>query len=146
MKNSLGSFLGDYTMKLSSVLGAIVVLLSGCSMMSHSVGMVKESEEVKKDFSPTLREIGKEDMEFLWKGFSKQLEGVEPLQGQVEMFQCLQVDVSACDELEIKTGGGYVFGTCLGIYTVSWDNSLREKETAYQCMKTISILREAKEE
>ena len=108
--------------------------------------MAGEYEEVKKDSSLVRREIGKEDMEFLWKGFSKQLEGVEPLQGQVEMFQCLQVDVSACDELEIKTGGGYVLGTCLGIYTVNWDDSLREKEVAYQCMKTISVLREAKEE
>ncbi|NCU41820.1 MAG: hypothetical protein EOM19_03805 [Candidatus Moranbacteria bacterium] len=135
-------------MKLVVILSLFTALLSGCSITPPlpSFEMGEENREEKKELSLPLREIGEEDMEFLWKGFSKQLDGVELFQEQVEMFQCLQIDVSACDELGIKMGGGYIFGTCLGIYTVSWDDSLREKGAAHQCMKTISVLKEVKEE
>ncbi|NCU42575.1 MAG: hypothetical protein EOM19_07760 [Candidatus Moranbacteria bacterium] len=133
-------------MKLVVILSLFAALLSGCSITSSSLEMDEEIGELEKDSSLFLREIGEEDMEFLWKGFSKQLEGVDAFQEEEAKFLCFQADISACDELEIDMGDdGYVFGTCLGIYTVSWDDSLREKGAAHQCMKTISVLKEEKE-
>jgi hypothetical protein len=112
-------------------------------MTSPSLEMGEGHGDVEKD---TSQPIGEEDMKFLWKGFSKDLEGVKPFQTEREMSQCLQVDVSACDELDVRIGGGYIFGTCLGVYTQEWDDFQEGRCVALRCMKTISILREAKEE
>ncbi len=87
-----------------------------------------------------------EEMEFLWKEyFLEKIADTEPFEDSYEMFQCMQVDMSACDELGIETFKGYIFGTCLGIYTRDWSKDRKEKEVAYRCMKTIYILKEAEE-
>lgn len=88
-----------------------------------------------------------EEMEFYWKGdFLEKIADVEPFETEYEMFQCMQVDMSACEELGINKGfGGYIFGTCLGIYTEPLSEDREEKHRAYRCMKTIHILKEAEE-
>lgn len=88
-----------------------------------------------------------EEMEFLWKGyFLEKIADAEPFEDSYEMFQCMQVDMSACEELGIQRGfGGYIFGTCLGMYTEPLSEDREEKHRAYRCMKTIYVLKEAEE-
>lgn len=88
-----------------------------------------------------------EEMEFLWNGyFLEKIADIEPFEDTHEMFQCMQVDMLACEELGIDRGfKGYVFGTCLGMYTMEWSEDREEKQRAYRCMKAICMLKEAEE-
>ena len=88
-----------------------------------------------------------EEMEFLWNGyFLEKIADSEPFGAEYEMFQCMGVDMSACEELGIDKGfKGYVFGTCLGMYTMGWSEDREEKQRAYRCMKTIHVLKEVEE-